>query len=114
MVNKAIIVGRVGNTPEVNTVPNGKKVASMSVATSETWNDTAGNRMEHTEWHRVVAWGGLAAILERYATKGTLVYIEGAIRTRNYEKDGHKVYVTEIVADNIKLLSHAPTTQPDA
>ena len=108
MINRVIIVGHLGQNPEIRTVGSTSKVATFSVATSETWKDTSGNRMEHTEWHNVQAWNAMADIVARFASKGSQVYVEGKIRTRSYEKDGQKKYITEIIADEFRLLGHAP------
>lgn len=96
-VNKVILVGRLGNDPEVREIQSGK-IANLSLATSETWKDKSGERQERTEWHRVVIYNGnLAGLAETYLHKGDQVYIEGSIRTRKYEKDGAERYTTEIV-----------------
>ena len=98
-VNKVILIGNIGNDPEVKTMQSGDKVCNFSVATSESWKDKAsGERKERTEWHRVVVFNqGLINVCENYLKKGTKVYIEGQVETRNYEKDGQKIYTTEIV-----------------
>lgn len=98
-VNKAIIVGRLGQAPEVRYMPNGGAVANLSLATSETWRDKAtGEQKEKTEWHRVVVFGKLAEIAGEYLQIGTQVYIEGQLRTRNWQDDaGVTRYSTEIV-----------------
>lgn len=98
-VNKVILIGNIGNDPEVKTMQSGDKVANFSVATSESWKDKAtGERKERTEWHRIVVFNqGLINVCENYLKKGSKVYIEGQVETRNYEKDGQKIYTTEIV-----------------
>lgn len=104
-VNKVILVGRVGKAPEVRSVDNGSKVASFSLATSESYKDkNTGEKKEATEWHNIVAWRGLADIVERYVKKGDLIYIEGKIKTRTREKDNAARYITEIIADNLTML----------
>ena len=103
-VNKVILVGNLGKDPEVRTLDNGAKVASFSLATSETYKDKQGNKVDQTEWHNIVAWRGLAEVVEKYMRKGMTVYLEGKIRTRSYEKDGNKRYTTEIIADTIQML----------
>ena len=103
-VNKVILVGNLGKDPEVRTLDNGAKVASFSLATSETYKDKQGNKQTETEWHNIVAWRGLAEVVEKYMRKGMTVYLEGKIRTRSYEKDGNKRYTTEIIADTIQML----------
>lgn len=105
-VNKVIIVGNLGGDPEVRALEGGVNLARISVATSETYKDkNTGERKSNTEWHRVVLWRGLADVTEKYLRKGSLVYIEGKLRTRSYE-DENKVmrYTTEIVADNMTML----------
>jgi single-strand DNA-binding protein len=98
-VNKVILIGNIGNDPEVKTMQSGDKVCNFSVATSESWKDKAsGERKERTEWHRVVVFNqGLINVCENYLKKGMKVYVEGQVETRNYEKDGQKIYTTEIV-----------------
>ncbi len=103
MINKAILVGRLGRDPEVKTVGNGTAVTTCSIATDRSWTKD-GQRESKTEWHRIVTWRKLAEICGRYLTKGKLVYIEGRIETREWEKDGAKRYTTEIVADEMKML----------
>lgn len=99
-INKVIIVGNVGNDPEIKTMQSGDKVANISIATSESWKDKAtGERKERTEWHRVVIFNQpLVNVVENYVKKGSKLYVEGQLETRSYEnKDGQKVYTTEIV-----------------
>ncbi len=104
-VNKVIIVGRLGKDPEVRHLESGAAVANFSVATSETYKDKSGNKQEQTEWHNVVLWRGLAEIAEKYLAKGNLVYIEGKLKTRNWQdKEGNTRYTTEIVGDNMTML----------
>lgn len=105
-VNKVILVGHLGNDPEMRALEGGVQLARISVATTETYTDkNSGDRISNTEWHRVVMWRGLAGVAEKYLRKGSLVYIEGKLRTRSYE-DENKVtrYTTEIVADNMTML----------
>jgi single-strand DNA-binding protein len=98
-VNKVIIVGNLGNDPEVRTMQSGDKVVNLSIATSESWKDKAtGERKEKTEWHRVVLFNqGLVKVAENYLKKGSKVYIEGQLETRSWEQNGEKKYTTEIV-----------------
>jgi single-strand DNA-binding protein len=98
-VNKVILVGNLGRDPEVRQSQAGNKIVNFSVATSESWKDkNTGERREKTEWHRVVIFSeGLANIAEQYLRKGSKVYIEGSLQTRDYEKDGIKRYSTEVV-----------------
>ena len=98
-VNKVILIGNLGRDPEVRHSQAGKKIVTFSIATSESWKDkNTGERREKTEWHRVVIFSeGLAGIAEQYLRKGSKVYIEGSLQTREYEKDGIKRYSTEVV-----------------
>ncbi len=105
-VNKVILVGRLGKDPEVRNLENGATVANFTMATSETYKDrTTGDRKEITEWHNIVLWRGLADIAAKYLHKGDMVYIEGKLRTRSWEKEGVTRYTTEIVGDNMTMLS---------
>jgi single-strand DNA-binding protein len=107
-VNKVILVGRLGQKPEERFTQSGTAVTNFSVATNEKWTDKAGQKQEHTEWHRVVAWDKLAKLCVQYLDKGREVYIEGKLATRQYEKDGQKHYATEIVASTVQFLGGAP------
>jgi single-strand DNA-binding protein len=105
-VNKVILVGRLGKDPEVRNLENGATVANFTVATSESYKDkTTGEKKEITEWHNIVLWRGLAEISQKYLHKGDMVYIEGKLRTRSWEKEGVTRYTTEVVADNMTMLS---------
>ena len=105
-VNKVILVGRLGKDPEVRNLDNGATVANFTVATSESYKDkTTGEKKEITEWHNVVLWRGLAEIAQKYLHKGDMVYIEGKLRTRSWEKEGVTRYTTEVIADNMTMLS---------
>ncbi len=103
-LNKVQLIGNLGKDPELKYTPSGVAVATFSIATSESWKDQEGNQQEKTEWHNIVAWRKLAEICGEYLKKGKKVYLEGKIQTRNYEKDGIKRYVTEIVADQLIML----------
>ena len=104
-VNKVILVGNVGNDPEVRYMPNGNAVANVSVATSDSWKDrNTGDQQERNEWHRVVFFNRLAEIVEQYVKKGTKLYLEGRLQTRSWEQDGAKRYSTEIVANEMQML----------
>ena len=105
-VNKVIIVGHLGNDPEIRALEGGVQLARISVATTESYTDkNSGERISNTEWHRVVMWRGLAGVAEKYLRKGSLVYIEGRLKTRSYEDENKvKLYTTEIVADNMTML----------
>jgi single-strand DNA-binding protein len=105
-VNKVILVGRLGKDPEIRNLENGASVANFTMATSETYKDkTTGDRKEVTEWHNVVLWRGLADIAAKYLHKGDMIYVEGKLRTRSWEKEGVTRYTTEIVGDNMTMLS---------
>jgi len=104
-VNKGILVGNLGRDAELRYTPGGAAVATLNMATTEVWNDKAGQRQEKTEWHRVVLWGKTAESLNEYLTKGKQIYVEGRLQTRQWDdKDGNKRYTTEIKADRITLL----------
>lgn len=98
-VNKVILIGNAGQDPDVRRMPSGDAVANISLATSETWKDKQGQKQERTEWHRVVFFGKLAEIVEKYVRKGSKLYVEGKLRTRKYDKDGQTHYSTEVVVD---------------
>lgn len=106
MINKVILVGNVGMDPEVRTLEGGAKVARVRLATTERLFDRQANETrEHTEWHTVTLWRGLADVVDRYVRKGSQLYIEGRLRTREWmDKDNNKRYTTEILADDMKLL----------
>lgn len=109
-VNKVILVGRLGKDPEVRNLENGATVANFTMATSESYKDkTTGDRKEVTEWHNIVLWRGLADVAAKYLHKGDMVYIEGKLRTRSWEKEGVTRYTTEIVGDNMTMLSTKPS-----
>lgn len=103
-LNKAMIIGNVGKDPELKYMPNGKAVASFSVATSSKWKDQDGNQQEKTEWHNVTAFDKLAEIVGQYIKKGSKVYIEGKLQTDQWEKDGVKHYSTKIIASQMVML----------
>lgn len=104
-VNKVILIGHIGRDPETRYLPSGGAVTNITVATSESWKDKqSGQQQERTEWHKVVFFNKLAEIAGEYLKKGSKVYIEGSLRTRSYEKDGQKHYVTEIVASDLQML----------
>ena len=103
-LNKAQLIGNLGKDPELKYTSAGVAVATFSIATSDSWKDQEGNVQERTEWHNIVAWRKLAEICGEWLKKGKRVYIEGRLQTRNYEKDGVKRYITEIVADQLIML----------
>ena len=106
MINKVILVGRLGKDPEVRSTPGGQTVTKFTVATDERYTDKSGEKQERTEWHNVVAWARLGEICGQYLRKGKLVYIEGSIRTDSWEdkESGQKKYRTEIIARDMKML----------
>lgn len=104
MVNKVILVGNVGQDPEIRNINNDTQVAKFTLATSESYKNKDGERITQTEWHNIVVWRGLSKVVEQYVKKGSLIYIEGKITNRSYEKDGQTRYFTEIVANELKLL----------
>ena len=105
-VNLVIILGNLGNDPEMRYMPNGEPVANLSIATSETWNDkNTGEKRERTEWHRVVAYRRTAEIIGQYTRKGSKLYVEGKLQTRKWtDNNGVDRYTTEIIADSVQLL----------
>lgn len=104
-VNKAILVGNLGRDPELRYTPSGQAVANFSLATNESYNDKSGERVERTEWHRIVAWGKTAELCSQYLSKGRPVYIEGRLQTREWEdKEGVKRQTTEVVANTVQFL----------
>jgi single-strand DNA-binding protein len=105
MVNKAILVGRLGGDPVVRYTPDGTMVTNFNLATDEQWKDKSGERVQRTEWHRIVTFRKLAEICSNYLYKGKLVFIEGRIQTRSWEdKEGNKRSTTEIIAGNMQML----------
>lgn len=112
-INKVILLGRVGKDPEIKQFDGGNK-ASFSLATTERGyvSKTGETIPDRVTWHNIVCWRGLASIAERFVKKGDLIYIEGKITTRSWEKDGAKQYMTEIVADNIELLGGKGFEEP--
>ncbi len=110
MVNKVILVGNVGKDPEVRYVSANLQTTTLSLATSETYTDKQGVQQTRTEWHRVVLWNALASVAEKYVKKGTQLYIEGRLATRNYtDKTGVQRSVTEVIAEEMKLLGTRPS-----
>jgi single-strand DNA-binding protein len=106
-VNKVILVGNLGKEPEVRNMPSGGAITNISIATSETWKDkNTGQKQERSEWHRVVFFNRLAEIAGQYLKKGSKVYIEGSLRTRQWEKDGVTRYATEIIASEMQMLDN--------
>lgn len=106
MVNKVILIGNVGADPEIRYLEGGTAVANLRLATTESYKNKKGEKVDQTEWHNIVLWRGLAEIVEKYVHKGMRLYLEGRIRTRSWEdQNGAKRYTTEIWADNLQMLS---------
>jgi single-strand DNA-binding protein len=104
-VNKVILVGNLGKDPEIRVTESGRKVANFSLATTESYKDKNGERVDSTEWHNVAFWGPIADVIEKYLKKGSQIYVEGKLRTRSYEdKDKVKKYITEIVGQTMTML----------
>ena len=103
-VNKVILIGHLGKDPEVQTFEGGRMLAKFTLATTETYKDKTGTKVDKTEWHNISMWGVQADIAQKYLRKGTPIYLEGKISTREYEKDGVKKYFTEIIADSFNML----------
>jgi single-strand DNA-binding protein len=104
-VNKVILVGNLGKDPEVQTLNENVKVAKFSLATTESYKDENGQTHANTEWHTIILWRGLADLAEKYLRKGSMIYLEGKLKTRFFEdKEGNKRYVTEIIGEQIVLL----------
>lgn len=104
-INKVMLIGRLGQDPELKYTPSGTAVCNFSLATSESWTDKQGQKQEKTEWHRIVVWGKIGELCNQYLAKGRQAYIEGALQTRQWEdKDGNKRYTTEINAKTVQFL----------
>lgn len=104
-INKVIIVGNLGNDPEIRYMPNGNAVANLSIATSESWKDQQGQQQERTEWHKVTMYRRLAEIAGEYLKKGSQIYIEGKLQTRKWQdQQGNDRYTTEIIAENMQMM----------
>ncbi|MBB6612950.1 single-stranded DNA-binding protein [Pontibacter sp. Tf4] len=113
-VNKVILIGNLGKDPEVRHLEGGVAVARFPLATSESYKDKNGQRVEKTEWHNIVLWRGLAEVAEKFLKKGQSVFIEGKIRTSQYQdKEGNQRYSTEIVADNMTMLTRGEGGQAE-
>ncbi|MBL4715581.1 MAG: single-stranded DNA-binding protein [Bacteroidia bacterium] len=116
-INKVTLIGNLGKDPEVRYLEDGTAIAKFPLATTESYKNKAGEKVESTEWHNIVLWRGLAEIAEKYLTKGKAIYLEGKIKSRSWEdKEGNKRYITEINGDNLLMLdkggnqSSAPST----
>lgn len=105
MVNKVLLLGNLGQDPEVRYTPSGATVCTFSIATNERWTSKDGKKEERTEWHRIVVWGKLAELCGEYLGKGRTVFVEGRLQTREWtDKQGNKRYTTEIIANNIQFI----------
>ncbi|MFA4874027.1 MAG: single-stranded DNA-binding protein [bacterium] len=108
-VNKVILIGNLGQDPEKRVTGGGQVVTNFNIATTERWNDKSGQKQERTEWHRIVVWGPMAENCAQYLSKGRPVYIEGSLRTRQWDdKEGVKRYTTEVVAQRVQFLGSPP------
>lgn len=108
MVNKVILLGNVGKDPEVRHLEGGATVATLTLATSESYKNNSGEKVTQTEWHNLVIWNSLAKVAEQYIKKGDRLYVEGRIRSRQYEaQDGSKRYITEVFVNSLKMLGSA-------
>jgi len=103
-LNKVFLICRLGRDPETKTLPNGDSVCSFSVATGESWKDKSGNKQERTTWHNIVIYRKLAEIAGTYLRKGSQIHLEGKIQNREYEKDGQKRYISEIICNDFQML----------
>jgi single-strand DNA-binding protein len=113
-VNKVILVGNLGANPELRYTAGQQAVANLRIATTEKWTDKSGQKQESTEWHRVVVWGKQAEIVGQYLTKGRQVFVEGSIRTRQWQdQQGQKRFTTEIVARNVQMLGSRSERGPE-
>jgi single-strand DNA-binding protein len=104
-LNKVMLIGNLGKDPELRFTPSGRAVARFSLATSESWTDQQGQKQDRTEWHNVVVWGKQAESCGQYLSKGRQVFVEGSIRSRQYDdKEGQKRYITEVIAQRVQFL----------
>jgi single-strand DNA-binding protein len=110
-LNKILLIGNLGKDPEIRYTPDGSPVATFSLATSESWTDKNGSKQEHTEWHTIIAWNRLADLSKRFLSKGRQVYIEGRLRSREWnDRDGNKRRTTEVIASQMVLLGSRSQT----
>lgn len=114
-VNKVFLMGNLGKDPDLKYTQGGKAVCEFSLATTERWTDTSGERKEVSTWHKCIAWGKQAEVIKEYLTKGSRLYVEGRISNRSYDdKDGKKVYVSEVVVTSLEFLDRTKkTTEPE-
>lgn len=110
-VNKVILLGRLGQDPELKYTPGGSPVCNFSLATTKSWTDKSGQKQEKTEWHRIVVWGKLAELCNQYLAKGRQAFLEGRLQTRSWDdKDGNKRYTTEILASTVQFIGGPSAT----
>jgi len=108
-LNKVLLIGRIGQDPELRTTPSGHRVVNISLATTEYFKDQAGQKQERTEWHRLQFWNRQAEVVAQYCRKGSQIYVEGALQTREWQdKDGNRRFSTDIVVRNLQLLDPKP------
>ena len=104
-LNKVMLIGNLGKDPELRFTPSGRAVGRFPIATSEQWTDQSGQKQDRTEWHNIVVWGKQAETCGQYLSKGRQVFLEGSIRSRQYDdKDGNKKYITEVIAQRVQFL----------
>lgn len=111
-VNKTILLGILGGDPDIRVLDNGKKVANFSLATNESYKNKQGEKVTDTEWHRIVAFSPLADIIEKWVKKGSKIYVEGKNKTRSWDKDGVKIYTTEVHIREITMLGGDNQNKP--
>jgi len=112
VINKVILIGNLGQVPELHYTAGGTPVCNMRLATNDSYKDTNGELVERTEWHTLVAWARLAEILSEYASKGSQLYVEGSLQTRSWEdREGNTRYTTEVVVRNFTFLGRAPAAR---
>ena len=106
-VNRVTLIGRLGADPQLRYTPSGKASATFNLATNASWKDQEGQQQERTDWHRIVAWGRLAEVMGEWLKKGSMVYLEGRLQTRNYDDaNGVKKYITEVVVNDMEMLGN--------
>ncbi len=111
-INKVILIGNLGRDPEIQRLESGVKKASFSLATTESYKNKEGAKVDHTEWHNIILWRNLAEVAENFLKKGNQVYIEGKIRRREYEdKEGQKKFIYEIIGDSMQMLGGRPSQE---
>lgn len=114
MLNRVELIGNIGQDAEIRATQSGTNVVTFTVATKESWKNKAGEKQEETEWHRCVMFGENGAAIHKYLTKGKMIYVDGRIKTRSFEADGQKRFVTEIMVTSVKFLSSAPERNDQA